>query len=352
MADILSQSQIDELLRSMQQEEGKQAQDMEVKAEPEEQKYSKYDFYSPKKFTKDKLKVLTSIFENYARIITSQVNGIFRVMSDITVMEVQERRYYEFVNSLNENDSVTLADAFEDENAKNLVPLMLYVSPSLAITLIDHMLGGGSEALQVKPGYRYSDVETALYRRIMMYFISALKDGFANYLKISFKLQRVEDNPSMIQDIGLDETVITILMNVDLAGVASEKIQICIPGTLMEYIFHQIDNRKHVARGYAYEDNRETIMDNLRRSSLTVTGQLGMIRLDLKDIYRLKVGDVIDMNKPRDQDVTLYVEKKPWFSGRLGVYKKNMAVRIQARQEDAQDALKEQEEAEYAEQAR
>ena len=121
MADVLSQSQIDALLKSMQggggddsgssspaQPEQKVAvQEEKKKAETPEIKYSKYDFYSPRKFTKDKLKILTSVFENYARIITSQVNGVFRVMTDITVMEVQERRYYEFVNSLNENDVIT-----------------------------------------------------------------------------------------------------------------------------------------------------------------------------------------------------------------------------------------------------
>ena len=338
MADILSQSQIDELLRSMQQDGGAKEPEASRKAEPEEQKYSKYDFYSPKKFTKDKLKVLTSIFENYARIITSQVNGIFRVMSDITVLEVQERRYYEFVNSLHENDCITLAYAFVEDGGKNLVPLMMYVTPSLVITLIDHMLGGGDEASRVKDDYRYSDVETALYRRIMGYFIQALGDGFANYLSISFKLQRVEENPSMVQDVGLDETVVAVLLNVDLAGVASERVRICIPGTLLEYIFRQIDSRKHVSRGYAYEDNQETILSHIRRSELTVTGKLGIVRLDLKDIYHLKVGDIIDMNKPKNQDVSVYIEGQPWFEGRLGVYKKNMAVRLSGRKTEDPEA--------------
>lgn len=342
MADILSQSQIDDLLRSMQQEDGQKTGQDEKLAKGNEQKYSKYDFYSPKKFTKDKLKILTSIFENYARIITSQVNGVFRVMSDITVIEVQERRYYEFVNSLNDSDSVALVDAFIDENGKNLVPLMIFIDPSLVITLIDHMLGGGDEAVQAAEGYRYTDVELALYRRILTYFTQALGDGFSNYLKITFQLQRVEDNPSMIQDLGLDETVVTVLLNVDLAGVASEKIRFCIPGTLLEYIFRQIDNRRHVARGYAYEDNRETILDNLRSSELTLTGQLGRIRLDLNDIYHLKVGDIIDMNKPKDQDVLLFVEKQPWFEGRLGVHKKNMAIRIQTRLESHEETQKQQ----------
>ena len=88
MADVLSQSQIDELLKSMNSPASKpvESTQMETKPEPEEVKYSKYDFYSPRKFTKDKMKILTSVFENYARIITSQVNGVFRVMTDITVM--------------------------------------------------------------------------------------------------------------------------------------------------------------------------------------------------------------------------------------------------------------------------
>lgn len=97
MADVLSQSQIDALLQSMQSGEPVPETQTVVEKKTEEAltKYNKYDFYSPRKFTKEKMKILTSVFENYARILTSQVNGIFRVMTDITVLEVQECRYYE-----------------------------------------------------------------------------------------------------------------------------------------------------------------------------------------------------------------------------------------------------------------
>ena len=240
MSDVLSQSQIDALLKSMQagggQEEPEKAEKKE-KTVTETVKYSKYDFYSPRKFTKDKMKILTSVFENYARIITSQINGVFRVMTDITVLEVQERRYYEYVNSLNENDSVTLVEASIQDHNKNMVPLIIYVTPGLVITLIEHMLGGGDQVIKVEAGYRYSDVEIALYRRILSYLIQALKDGFANYISMDFKALRIEDNPSMMQDVGLDETVAIIHLNVDVSGLAVEKIRICMPGTLLEFIF-------------------------------------------------------------------------------------------------------------------
>ncbi len=281
MADVLSQSQIDALLKSMQggggggeepQEAKQEEKAASVKQEKETIKYSKYDFYSPRKFTKDKLKILTSVFENYARIITSRVNGVFRVMTDITVMEVQERRYYEFVNSLNENDMVTMVNTIIPNYNRKLVPLMIYVTPGLVITLIERMLGGSEEVIKVKPGYRYSDVEVALYRRILTYLIQALKDGFSNYLNMDFEAQRIEENPSMIQDVGVDETVAIILLNVDVAGLAVERIRICMPGNLLESIFQVIDTRKHLAKGYAFEDNRETILENIRQSQLPITG--------------------------------------------------------------------------------
>ncbi|MCI9146927.1 MAG: flagellar motor switch protein FliM [Hungatella sp.] len=338
MADVLSQSQIDALLKSMQTSSPEPAAstssapvEEKKKAETEQVKYNKYDFYSPRKFTKDKMKILSSVFENYARIITSQVNGVFRVMTDITVMEVQERRYYEYVNSLNENDMVTLVETIIPDHAKNLVPLMMYVTPGMVITLIERMLGGGEEVVKVKDGYRYSDVEIALYKRVLSYLIQALRDGFSNYINLEFKAQRMEDNPSMIQDVGLDETVVIVHLNVDVTGLAVERIKICLPGTLLENIFQVIDSRKHIARGYAFEDNRETILDNIRQSQLPVTGQLGTVFLDLSDIYHLKVGDVIDMDKGKDKDVKLFVGKQPWFTGKMGVYKKNVAIRINRR---------------------
>ena len=140
MADVLSQSEIDALLKSMQSGGPAQPEKTEKKestvVKKEEVKYSKYDFYSPRKFTKDKMKILTSVFENYARIITSQINGVFRVMTDITVREVQERRYYEYVNALRENDAVTLVDATIQDYNKNMVPLMIYVSPCRVSTLV------------------------------------------------------------------------------------------------------------------------------------------------------------------------------------------------------------------------
>lgn len=341
MADVLSQSQIDALLKSMQdgppkeeKVEEKAAEVLEPKKEEvqkEEETYSKYDFYSPRKFTKDKIRLLRSIFDNYARILTSQVNGIFRTMTDITVLELRETRYYEYVNAFHENDCMTIVDTYVQDKGKSNVPMMSYISPGLTLTLVSHMLGGSDTVIKTEDDYRYTDVEMALYKRIMEYIVHALGDGFSNYISAEFKIAKIETNPSMVQEVGLDETVVLAVMNVDISGLAMERIRICLPGTLLEHMFKIIDNRKHLARGFAYENNQDTIMEHLKASTFPMTGQLGVVKLDIEDLYHLKVGDVIDLNKAKNSAVKLYVGRQPWFTGKMGVYKKNIAIRIEDR---------------------
>ena len=66
MAEVLSQSQIDALLNAARSGE----MDLAASAEKTtEKKYRKYDFYSPRKFTKDRMKMISGIFENYTRVI-------------------------------------------------------------------------------------------------------------------------------------------------------------------------------------------------------------------------------------------------------------------------------------------
>ena len=73
MAEVLSQSQIDALLNAARSGE----MNLDTPSEEStEKKYRKYDFYSPRKFTKDRLKMLNSIFEGYARVINSRINAL------------------------------------------------------------------------------------------------------------------------------------------------------------------------------------------------------------------------------------------------------------------------------------
>lgn len=331
MADVLSQSQIDALLQSMQSVE---EESIAEKPKEPQQKYRKYDFYSPKKYTKDKLKMLRSIYDNYCRIATSQINGLFRVASEVEVVGVEEQRYYEFGNALNESDVISLVRVNLSDHSKN-PPMLFHIAPTLMGAMIDRILGGTGTDTSVDMSYTYTDIELALYERIIQYLVAITPDVWSSYIKLKTEFERVEENPSMFQGISVDETVVIVMINISIGDVKGA-MNICIPGTLLGNIFDIIEKTKHLADKGGVEDttdSRDEILGSIKESKIDVMAQLGVMQLNLDDVYNLHVGDVINMNKPQDSEVSLYVAGQPWFQGQLGVYNKNIAVKIEDRVE-------------------
>ena len=326
MAEVLSQNQIDAQLNSLQ---GSSEPIDEIEKKENEVKYRKYDFNSPKKFTKDKLRILKNIFENYSRIAGSQINSLFRTSSELSVVAVEEQRYYEFSNALSDSDVLTVVNVALPDNSKN-PPVLIHASMPLMLSLMDRMMGGVGDDMVDDTSYVYTEIETALYRKIIQYIISALRDSWASYINLNFTMDRLEENSGMFQEIGVDETVVIIAIDVILKE-SSGKLNICIPGNLLMNIFNIIDRRKHNAMGM--EDNNQNnqldIMNSIKASNLLVQAQVGEAVISLDDVYNLHVGDVINLNTPKDSDVQLYVEGQPWFKGQLGVHKRNVAIRVE-----------------------
>lgn len=336
MSEVLSQSQIDALLNSM-KGGGDDSSGSQKKEDSQAVQYRKYDFYSPRKFTTEKLKLLRNIFENYSRIAASQMNSMFRLSCEMEVLNVEEQRYYEFNNALTDSDIITLVKVVLPEQAKNL-PMLMHISPRLMVNMIDRMMGGPGDDDSIDSWYVYTSIENVLYEKIMSYLVNAMRDAWLGYIRMDMSMDRVEQDPSMFQDISVDETVAIVPLSIQMGNLTGN-ITICIPGTLLTDIFNIIDRKKNINLDADENDQdiKDTIMNSIRDSALRVNAQLGVVEVSLEDLYNLHVGDVIDLNKPKGSEVFLYIEDQPWFTGKLGVHKKNMAVKIENRIADEED---------------
>ena len=322
MADVLSQAQIDALLNAVRSGD----KDLENSGEKQEKKYLKYDFSSPRKFTKDRIKMLNGIFDNYSRMISTRLNARLRANCEITVESVEEQRYYEFSNALTEGDVLALTSV-DIKGKEEETPVMFYISTSTALSMMDRMLGGeGAEDTNLESDYAYTDLELRLYEDLASDIISMMDRSWENYLPVHFAYTRTEVNPTLNQLIGLDETVVSVdlkLMFPNLAG----HMSICLPGETLMNIFAEI-NRENPMRRTIGEDKSEEIFDKLRDSSLEIVAELGSTELSLSDIYHLNVGDVIDLGHPKESPIFLGIGGYHWFTGKMGTHKKNMAVKI------------------------
>ncbi|WP_283124136.1 flagellar motor switch protein FliM [Angelakisella massiliensis] len=331
MAEVLSQSQIDSLLKAARSGE----MDLEATKEKSgEKKYRKYDFYSPRKFTKDRLKMLGSIFENYTRILNSRINGLLHTTCEIEVESVEEQRYYEFSNALSEGDVLSLAEVeIEKKTQQEETPVLFHFTTSLMLSMMDRLMGGdGNLGMRISAGYNMTDLELKLYESIVKDMIQILGNSWENYLDVDFKFRRVETNPTLVQLIGVDETVVIVGVSIRFPNVSGQ-MNICLPGMMLTNIFGKITSGNQTGRGGG-EDNSEEIMGILRDSQLELTAELGRTTLQLQDIYCLHVGDVIDLGHAASEPVQLYVGGRPWFSGKIGTQNDYMAVKVVETYED------------------
>lgn len=324
MAEVLSQSQIDALLSAARSGEMNLGQE----EQSTEKKYRKYDFYSPRKFTKDRLKMIWGVFENYTRMINSRINGLLHTTCEIAVESVEEQRYYEFSNALSDGDVLTLADVEMDgQTQSEEAPMLLHFSTALMLNMMDRLMGGEGDGSDAVPsGYTFTTVELKLYENIVKDFISVMGSSWENYIDLNFNYRRVESNPTLVQLIGLDETVVIIGISMRFPN-ASGRMNICLPGTMLTSIFTKIAAMNQVGRGSG-EDNSQEILGILRDSDLEITAELGRTNVTLRDIYSLNVGDVIDLGHSTQEPIHLYIGGQPWFSGKLGTQGGNMAVKI------------------------
>ena len=323
MAEVLSQSQIDALLNAA------RSGDMSLDASAEEsaeKKYRKYDFYSPRKFTKDRIKMLNGIFDSYTRIINSRLNGLLHTNCEVEVDSVEEQRYYEFSNALIEGEVITIA-YLDLKDERDDSPVLLYVTTPVMLSMIDRLLGGEGDLEDDLPAeYSFTDLELKLYESIMRDLVSVLGGAWENYIPLEFEYGRVEANPTLVQLIGLDETVVIIDIKLKFSNCVG-RFSICLPGMMLTNIFAEI-SRDTPGRKSAEGDNSREIFTSLRDSELEIIAELCRTHLKLSDIYHLNVGDVIDLNRPKDSPVYLEIGGRKWFDGKMGECNKNIAIKI------------------------
>jgi len=203
VGDVLSQSEIDALLSAL--STGEMSAD-EMKAEDDKKKIKNYDFKRALRFSKDQIRSLTRIHENFARLLTTYFSAQLRTYVQINVASVDQIPFEEFVRSI---PNMTLINVFEvpplDGN------ILMEINPNIAYSMLDRLMGGS--------GSSYSNVDnlTEIEQKIMTNLFERsfdnLREAWQSVADIEPMLVELDVNPQFLQMISPNETVIVISMN-------------------------------------------------------------------------------------------------------------------------------------------
>ena len=318
MADVLSQSEIDALLSALSTGE---LEPEEVHKE-ENHKVKLYDFNSPQKFSKEHIRTLEVVHDNYARIISNYLTGQTRQSVKVRLETVEQIKYEEFLHSVQNPTIITVFKM--PPLAGNII---FETNPQFSRRVIDILLGGnGDRQVETK---EFSDIDKNIMRQVTGGMISNLKLAWDNILDVEPEVEGIETNPAINQTLAPNDPVALITFSVDM-NKQSTFINMCIPYLSIEKIL----DRLVVQYAFSNEDenlkaeSRERLEDNINKVDVEVRAELGHSKLTVDDFLRLTTGDVIKLDTKSSSPIKVFVENEECYYAKPGVAGKNMGVMI------------------------
>ena len=317
--DVLSQSEIDALLSAI--STGEMSAE-EMKKEDDVKRVKNYDFKRALRFSKDQIRSLTRVHENFARLLTTFFSAQLRTYVQITVASVDQIPFEEFVRSI---PNMTLINVFEvpplDGN------ILMEINPNIAYSMLDRLMGGvGSSHSNVD---NLTEIETKIMTNLFERSFDNLREAWENIAEIDPMLVELEVNPQFLQMISPNETVVVISLNT-IIGETSGMINICVPHVVLEPIVPNLSVRYWMQTNTKAISPEQSKMleDRIKQAELPLIAELGTTNLTIEDFLQMSVGDVVQIDRKIEDPLILKVGNLPKFTVQPGKLNKKMAVQI------------------------
>lgn len=319
MVDVLSQNEIDALLAALSSGE---MDAEELKKEETQRKVSSYDFKRAVRFSKDHLRSLTRIHENFARFLTTYFSAQLRTFVQINVVDVEQLPYEEFIRSI---PKMTILNVFTAEPLEGR--MVLEVHPNVAYAMLDRLLGGqGSAPSKINA---LTEIETIVMERIFSRAFESMQEAWKTIIDISPRMEALETNPQFMQIVSPNETIALISLSTKI-GDTTGLINLCIPHVVLEPIMPRLSvHHWFVSQKKARAPEEvEMLEQRVSKARLPIVAELGTSAISIKEFLGLAVGDVIALNKPVEEGLRIRVGEKLKFIGSPGSIKDRLAIQI------------------------
>lgn len=318
MSDILSQSEIDNLLKQL--SDGDLDVD-QIQGEDEKQ-VKNYDFSRPTKFSKEHLRTLEIIFEHYSRLVSTNLPVYLRKNVQVSVASSETVTFSEFSNALS-NPSVLGIINFAPLNGN----IIIEIATNLCYAMLDRMLGGSGQPLE--KSREFSDIELTILQKLLVMFTQLLREPWKNVVDISPVLSRLETNPQFAQVITPSDMIAIVTLNMKIGDVEG-MLNICLPFFTLEDVMDKLNTKYWFSTMQENHDEHyeEYIESMIRRVDVPIKAVLGKSTISVSDFLNLQVGDCIRLDSRVDTDMEVYVGNIKKFTALPGTEKDSYAVQI------------------------
>ncbi|MEQ1622608.1 MAG: flagellar motor switch protein FliM [Methylococcales bacterium] len=328
MSDLLSQAEIDALLNGVSDgdiETDTDEFEPEFYSEPEVSKLQErgvvreYDLTSQERIVRGRMPTLEMVNERFARFIRISLFHFLRRSAEIFISGIQVQKFSEFIQGLLVPTNLTVVK-FHPLRGKALV----VIEPRLVFTVVENFFGGGGQFYNQAEGREFTPTEMRVVRIIIDMIFKDLKEAWRPVMDLDFEYIGSEINPRFANIIGPAEIIVISTIHVELEGGGGD-INIAMPYAMLEPIRELLDAISSDS-GEIDGSWQLALKNEVMRVEVSMNSQLVEKTMTIRDVMRLKKGDVIPIDMP--ESVILKAEGIPVFEGKVGISDGNYAIQI------------------------
>jgi len=317
MSPVLSQEEIDALLNAASEQGSSQP------AFEGDQRASVvgYNFRRPDRVTKDQIRSLHFLHDRFARNVSTSMSAYMRVVTDVTILSVEQFTYSEFLMSLSDPTAFYAISMRPLEGTA-----ALELNPSVAFTMIDRMLGGSGRGVAVNRAL--TEIEQNVTDGVVKLILENLTDAWRGIVDVQFRISGRETRPQMLQVAAPNEVVVLMSFEIKISGTRGV-LNICFPASSIEEVSGSFTRSWERAQRAMTPGEQAALDENVGRVGVTVSAGIDA-SIGARDFLRLKVGDVVGLEHPATDPIDVRINGKTKFTGVPVVSATRSQIRIEA----------------------
>ena len=285
MEKLLSQEEIDALLDAISDKGiGKAGRTFRK----EKRIVKLYDFTKPGRVSEDYIRSLHALHHHFAKVYSTSLSSLLRTFVEIECTQVEQLTYSGFLMSLSEMSCLVI---FSMKPLKGSA--IMEIGPQLSFPMVDRLLGG-SGITSEKP-HKITEIEKSIIERAVKSALEALNETWNSVSKaIKVELQGIETDPQYIQTIAPGDEMMLVIFDVGF-GQVSGIMSICYPFSMIEPILINSKPQQWLGR----EEDKKLIPEIRKKvegSDIVIKAHLPPSKIKLRDLLKLKVGDIIKLD--------------------------------------------------------
>ncbi len=315
MSDLLSQDEIDALLHGV--DDGDI--DTEEDAIPSGDARA-YDFSAQDRIVRGRMPTLEMVNERFARHLRISLFNMMRKNAEISVNGVQMIKFSEYVHSLFVPTSLNMV------RIKPLRGTSLFTfEAKLVFTLVDNFFGGDGRYHAKIEGREFTPTERRIVQLLLNQIFIDLAEAWTPVYKINFEYLDSEVNPAMATIVSPSEVVVISSFTIELEG-GGGNFHVCMPYSMLEPIRDKLDAGVQTDRDDVDHRWLQSLREEVMAVNTDVEAKLVQTELTVKDIMKMKAGDIIPIELP--DSVIVNAGGLPSFRAQYGVSRGHAALKI------------------------